>query len=252
MKGIIAAFAMYSKIPMPKTEWNKKNMRYAMMFFPLVGVVIGGMLWLWHWLVAQFNMAGFLFAAGATVLPLLLTGGLHMDGFIDTVDAWHCYGSPAKRRAVLKDPHVGALGVIWCSIYLLVVLGLWAQLYEQPRLIWLAAAGCFFSRALTALVSITEKTANQGGILHSFASNAEKKPVIVVLSAFLLIVSAVGIRFEPVVCMLLLLSILLVSKLCVRAARREFAGVSGDLAGFFLQIIELVILVAAAIGGVFL
>ena len=33
--------AMYSKIPMPRVEWNEKNMKYAMCFFPLVGVVTG-------------------------------------------------------------------------------------------------------------------------------------------------------------------------------------------------------------------
>ena len=35
------AFSMYSKIPMPKTDWNKKNMKYAMCFFPMVGAAIG-------------------------------------------------------------------------------------------------------------------------------------------------------------------------------------------------------------------
>ena len=38
---LIIAIAMYSKIPMPQAEWNEKNMRYAMCFFPVVGVVIG-------------------------------------------------------------------------------------------------------------------------------------------------------------------------------------------------------------------
>ena len=35
------AFSMYSKIPMPRTDWNKDNMKYAMCFFPLVGAVLG-------------------------------------------------------------------------------------------------------------------------------------------------------------------------------------------------------------------
>ena len=39
--SLIIAIAMYSKIPMPQAEWNEKNMRYAMCFFPVVGVVIG-------------------------------------------------------------------------------------------------------------------------------------------------------------------------------------------------------------------
>jgi len=38
LNAMIIAIAMYSKIPMPRVDWNEKNMRYAMCFFPLVGV----------------------------------------------------------------------------------------------------------------------------------------------------------------------------------------------------------------------
>lgn len=41
------AFSMYSKIPMPASDWKKENMRYIMCFFPLIGVIIGGVVWLW-------------------------------------------------------------------------------------------------------------------------------------------------------------------------------------------------------------
>ena len=41
LNAMIIAIAMYSKIPMPRVDWNEKNMRYAMCFFPLVGVIIG-------------------------------------------------------------------------------------------------------------------------------------------------------------------------------------------------------------------
>ena len=40
IKSICVAFSMYSKIPMPRVEWNEKNMKYAMCFFPLVGTAI--------------------------------------------------------------------------------------------------------------------------------------------------------------------------------------------------------------------
>ena len=43
IKSICVAFSMYSKIPMPRVEWNEKNMKYAMCFFPIVGAVIGGL-----------------------------------------------------------------------------------------------------------------------------------------------------------------------------------------------------------------
>ena len=44
------AFSMYSKIPMPRADWEKENMRYMMCFFPLIGAVIGALLIGWEWL----------------------------------------------------------------------------------------------------------------------------------------------------------------------------------------------------------
>ena len=41
MKSLIIAFAMYSKFPMPRVDWEKKALSWALCWFPLVGVVIG-------------------------------------------------------------------------------------------------------------------------------------------------------------------------------------------------------------------
>ena len=46
LEPMIVAFSMYSKIPMPRIEWNKENMKYTMCFFPLIGVVTGALIYL--------------------------------------------------------------------------------------------------------------------------------------------------------------------------------------------------------------
>ena len=46
LEPMIIAFSMYSKIPMPRIEWNKENMKYTMCFFPLIGVVTGAIIYL--------------------------------------------------------------------------------------------------------------------------------------------------------------------------------------------------------------
>ena len=43
LKSLIIALAMYSKLPVPNIDWDEKNMRYAMCFFPVVGVIIGAL-----------------------------------------------------------------------------------------------------------------------------------------------------------------------------------------------------------------
>lgn len=50
LESLIVAFSMYSKIPMPQITWTKENMKNTLCYFPLIGAVIGALLWLWYWL----------------------------------------------------------------------------------------------------------------------------------------------------------------------------------------------------------
>ena len=88
LHALVIAFSTYSRLPMPRVEWSEENMKYAICFFPLVGAVIGAAVLLWIWLCGVLALAPFFRAAGCTALPLLLSGGIHMDGFCDTVDAF--------------------------------------------------------------------------------------------------------------------------------------------------------------------
>ena len=79
LESMNIAFSMYSRIPMPRVDWNEKNMKFALCFFPLVGLVIGLLQGIVLW-----NLQGcstILAAAVAVLLPVLLTGGIHVDGF---------------------------------------------------------------------------------------------------------------------------------------------------------------------------
>ena len=94
----IIAISMYSKIPMPNVEWTEERMRYVMCFFPLVGIVQGAALGLWlHLALDVLNLSVGAAALTGAAIPLLVTGGIHMDGFLDTMDAIHSYGDREKK-----------------------------------------------------------------------------------------------------------------------------------------------------------
>ena len=80
LRTIGAAFAMFSRLPMPAIRWDQGVMDYLLCAFPLVGIMVGGAELLWLYLAPRLGLGTLLTAAGLTVLPLLLTGGLHMDG----------------------------------------------------------------------------------------------------------------------------------------------------------------------------
>ena len=94
------AFAMFSKIPVPQAEWTKENMKYMFCFFPFIGAVIGavslGAVWLANYL--GFNVI--FLSVALTVLPVLITGGIHVDGLLDTADALSSWQE--RKRDVYK------------------------------------------------------------------------------------------------------------------------------------------------------
>ena len=97
LKSCAIAFSMYSKIPMPRVDWNEKNMRYAMCTFPLIGVVIGA-----AWCVCgALPLPGLAKAAGFALVPVWVTGGIHLDGYADTCDALSAsYSRPSCPRSM--------------------------------------------------------------------------------------------------------------------------------------------------------
>ena len=112
LDSMLMAFSLYSRIPVPQAKWNDESMRWCICFLPLVGLVIGAAQWAAFALLTHFSFGPVLRGAVLAVLPILLSGGIHMDGFMDTCDAIHSYGSREKRLEILKDPHVGAFAVI--------------------------------------------------------------------------------------------------------------------------------------------
>lgn len=98
--GIIIAFSMYSKIPMPKIEWSKERMEYVMCFFPLVGVVLAVLTWASGILWFSLRPGDLLRAVVGACLPILVTGGIHLDGFLDVVDARASWQTPERRREI--------------------------------------------------------------------------------------------------------------------------------------------------------
>ena len=128
MKAILIAFSTYSKIPMPHFKWDPKALQYSMCAFPLVGAVIGaGEFAIWYLFGFLLQWSEVFTAALLTVFPILITGGIHMDGFLDTVDAKSSYKSKEEKLQILKDPHTGAFAIIRGCLYFLIYFGCMAE-----------------------------------------------------------------------------------------------------------------------------
>lgn len=262
MRGLyscIIAVSMYSKIPMPGVEWTKERMAYVMCWFPVVGLLEGAVLGLWFWLgVNVFRFTRLFTALAGAALPLLVTGGIHMDGYLDTMDALHSYGDRAKKLDILKDPHIGAFAVISLAVYMLLYTGIFYEYtsllaVNQPfRGVFYLLPGVIFTmeRSLSGLSVVAFPPAKKDGLAAGFAGAAKKqaeKPALLAWAAICAAASGLAGKYG-LICGLAVLSLqLLVFAWYYRMSQREFGGVTGDLAGCFLQICE-----AVSFGGIVL
>lgn len=76
----------------------------------------------------QFGIGKMCFAFVGLAIILLVTGGIHMDGYMDTMDALHSYGSREKKLEILKDSHIGAFAVIMTVLYVLIAAGAYSEI----------------------------------------------------------------------------------------------------------------------------
>lgn len=235
------AFLMFSIIPMPRVEWKKENMRYMLCCLPLVGVVILAALWLWQRLSAALGFGTVLYAAGLTLIPVLLSGGIHLDGFCDTADALSSHALPERKREILKDSHTGAFAILYTAGWFLGFFALCTETAQSGTAALFLGGVQIFSRALGAFASVMLPGSGQTGLLAAFRNAAAKKAAVIL--GLWLLACAAGLCALSLPGGIAAALIAAVSFFAMRRmAAREFGGMSGDLAGYLITLSQLLML----------
>lgn len=241
LRSLASAFLMYSRIPMPKVEWKEENRRYSLCFFSLIGAVIGGLLLLWHYICGLLDIGIFVNSAVSVLIPILITGGIHIDGFCDMTDALASCADRQKKLAIMSDPHIGSFAVIaLCSLFLLQF-----ALFCEIGNYYIIAVGYLLSRALSGLAAVALRSAKSEGALQNFVRPAHKKITITVL-VIITVLCAAGMClidiFQGAAVCVVCAFIFFIYKVVVY---KNFGGLTGDTEGWFLQVTETAILAAA-------
>lgn len=244
------AFSMYSRIPMPQSEWTRENKSYAMCFFPWIGAVIGGLTWgvyhLWQWTLRQgVSFGDFFFPVLLMLVPVVVTGGIHLDGFLDTQDALSSWRSKEQRLEILKDPHAGAFAIISACVYFLLYLGIYSALEEES--VKVICLSFVISRTLSGISVLRFPQARAKGLVADFAAQADRRACFRVLVVYLILTGGTMLFVGRLTALITLA----VAGVCFfsyyRMCRDKFGGVTGDLAGHFLQVCELAMAFAAVV-----
>ena len=253
LRSISIAFTTYTVIPMPVFEWKEDDMKYSMCAFPLTGIVLAVLSYGAYRLLI-FLGSGSLLAAGImTALPLMYTGGIHMDGFMDTMDALCSYADRPKKLEILGDPHAGAFAVIHAIIYVVLELALWSELirlnierYTGNVLFYLVMTGYVMSRILSAISVVCFKKAKDSGMASGLSKTQDVKSRLI-LTGFLIILILVLIIVTGAYSLCVIAPAGLVFLYYRKMSYSGFGGITGDLAGWFLQMCELSVLFTVVI-----
>lgn len=246
LRSFWIAVSMYSKLPAPRVEWEKRSLSWALCFFPAVGIAVGLLLRLWLELSLLLGLGTELRAAVALLIPVAVSGGIHLDGFCDTADALGSHQPREKKLEILKDSHTGAFAIIACSFYLIFFFSAWCQIETVPRHFWVLAIGPVLSRSLSGLAAVSWPNARGSGLLAVFTQpmDASRARLVMVLWGLL---SCTGmLALDPLTGGASILAAGLVFLYYRSMSTRQFGGITGDLAGFFLQVCECAMVFAVA------
>lgn len=250
LKSFFIAFSIYSKIPVPQFDWKEEDMKYMLCFFPWIGTVIGVCLGCWRYLCGTLGVGEVCYVLVGAALPLLITGGFHVDGFMDTMDAFHSYQPKEEKLEILKDSHIGAFAVIMLLTYGLIYLGAFSEIKEDG-LFGSVCGGFFLSRCLSGIAVVSFPAAKKEGSLSLFAESSKKK--VVKWALYLQGGACVGFMlWQAMEGIWLVLAAILAFVYYYGRCKKEFGGITGDTAGYFVVVCEGCIMVVAAVIHLFL
>lgn len=230
--GLTLALQFLTRIPIKKmVDFNRENLATSICFFPLVGLVVGGLGGLFYYLFAHINPSlGSFFAVFSMIV---ITGGLHLDGLSDTCDGFLSYRDRERTLEIMTDSRIGAFGVIAIVLDILLKYILLSSLEGKVALLLGLAGGN--SRLLVAYLMATKEAAKGEGIGYEFYKSQPKKYALIGGLVYLILI----LLIRPIYLIPLLISFL-VGQVISRISYKKISGLSGDVYGAIIEIGEIV------------
>ncbi|WP_448100043.1 adenosylcobinamide-GDP ribazoletransferase [Luteibacter jiangsuensis] len=228
MRGLVVAFGFLTRLPVPRIEFLPGTQAGSLKWYPLVGVVLGGLLAgaaALSWTVLRPIPA----AAVLLVVWVALTGALHLDGLADSADAWiGGMGDRARTLSIMKDPRSGPAGVVALVLVLLLKFSALATLADP----WLLVLPPLLGRAAIVAWFLTTPYVRVGGL----GDPLRGAPATGCRVA--LVLAALSSLFFGKLGLLTFLAALATGWLWRRAVLSRLGGFTGDTAGALVEMVE--------------
>lgn len=259
MKGLILLFKFMTRLPIPlNPEFDSKELGKSMKFFPVVGIVIGAILYLTYFIGAKFIMSSYLLAAIVVTVEVILTGALHLDGLADTFDGIFSYRSKQKMLEIMKDSRLGTNGGIALVLYFALKIFLIAGINDMNLGVIGNIIGVKNSVGAVLLVSpvlarinpvfncTVSPYARSSGSAKEFVDNTDKTGLLTACAIGLIFSTVMGAGILKVLNPLHILNItaivMALGLYFAKLMERKIGGITGDTLGAILELSEVMIL----------
>ena len=229
------AQSMFCALPVPCHVWKEEARRKMLLFLPVIGLEIG-----FFWVLADrvlglFGIPHLIYGLVMCAVPYLATGFVHLDGFLDVTDAIGSWRPLEKRRAILKDSHVGSIAVVGCVLLFLAGFALFASAPAEANswclLLVPVISRCCSAAAVLRLPPMTTSQYAQG---HEMVS-----PRCAWVLALICLCCIIGGFWLLGKYGFVLIGGLLGYVLALRHSYGLLEGMNGDISGYCLTISEL-------------
>ena len=227
---------------------SRENKKYMLLILPLIGVVIGVIMYAFCMICMKFGFGQSFFALVGAVIPILITGGVNIAGFMKTTDAlWNAH-SVEKRLEMIKDVHAGIYAVIAAVAYYMLYAGGLVMIWKDKQLL-LLGIGYVISGTLggMAVVWFPEKKSKESS--YAFASKSEKQVFRIFLSLILVLCFGTCIMFSTIMGLLEALLCMWIWTFYYYMSKKCFGGITAELTGFFIALCELAVVLFVGIFG---
>jgi adenosylcobinamide-GDP ribazoletransferase len=237
MRGLLLAIGFLTRLPVPAKVFDDvSGPSSSLAWYPVVGLLIGGLLWALSWVLAA--TPPMLSAALLLAAWVALTGALHLDGLADSADAWvGGLGDRERTLAIMKDPRCGPMGVVALVLVLLVKFAALASVPQAGGALLLAPV---LARASLTAAFLSTPYVRSGG-LGSGLTDAPRMACVLGL-AFALVVAIAG-GWRGVGAIAVTLAVFALWRL---ACLRRLGGMTGDTCGALTELVEVAVLLAFA------
>lgn len=245
IKGFFMAWGCFCSVPCPWKVWDEKARQDMLVMLPVLGLLMGFFWYAIGVFLMWLNLPLPMVAAVLTIYPFLVTGFIHLDGFMDCSDAICSRAPLEKRLAILKDSHVGAFAVIWAIVmFMFFYAAMWSWLISGGQILILILIP-MASRTVSVVNVLTKKRLGTSQYNGMEAKDTKRAVTVIVSLALAMAIYAflTGLYLSLAAAGFAIAG----SAIAVHHGIKNLGGMSGDISGYGIVWGELAAVVSAAI-----